>query len=86
MDDGPLLVRHLEAQRLLGIGASHYFKLIREGRIQSVGRGKMSRAVYSSIRKRVGVGGRSRSREGGVSAPSERQRAALDWCEERPSN
>ena len=53
MENGPLLVRHPEAQRLLGLGASAYFKLIREGRIQSVGKGKMSRAVYSSIRKYV---------------------------------
>jgi hypothetical protein len=53
MDEGPLLVRHPEAQKLLGLGASAYFKLIREGRIQSVGKGKMSRAVYSSIRKYV---------------------------------
>ena len=49
----PLLLRHDEAQRLLGLGASRYFKLIREGRIQSVGQGKMSRAVYSSIKEYV---------------------------------
>ena len=49
----PLLIRHPEAQRVLGLGASHYFKLIREGRIQSVGKGKMSRAVYSSIKEYV---------------------------------
>jgi hypothetical protein len=49
----PLLIRHAEAQRLLGLGTSQYFKMIREGRIQSVGKGKMSRAVYSSIKEYV---------------------------------
>jgi hypothetical protein len=49
IDDAPLLVRHAEAQRLLGLGPSRYFKLVREGRIRSVGRGRMSRALYSSV-------------------------------------
>jgi hypothetical protein len=49
IDGGPLLVRHSEAQRLLGLGPSRYFKLVREGRIRSVGKGRMSRAEYSSI-------------------------------------
>jgi hypothetical protein len=53
MDDEPLLVRHPEAQRLLGLGASAYFKLVRNGQIQSVGKGRMSRAVYSSVRAYV---------------------------------
>jgi hypothetical protein len=49
----PLLLRHVDAARVLGLGQSRYYKLIREGRIQSVGKGRMSRAVYSSIRKYV---------------------------------
>ena len=49
----PLLVRHAEARRLLGLGTSTYFQLLREGRIQSVGKGKTSRAVYSSIKEYV---------------------------------
>lgn len=53
MDDGPLLVRHSEAQRLLGLGPSRYFKLIRAGTIQTVGQGRMSRALYSSIKEYV---------------------------------
>jgi hypothetical protein len=53
MDDEPLLVRHPEAQRLLGLGASAYFKLVRNGQIQSVGKGRMSRAVYSSVKEYV---------------------------------
>jgi hypothetical protein len=48
-EDAPLLVRHSEAQRLLGLGASAYYKMVRAGTIQVVGRGRMSRAVYSSI-------------------------------------
>jgi hypothetical protein len=49
----PLLVRHPDAAKILGLGLSAYFKLIRQGRIQSVGRGRMSRAVYSSLQRFV---------------------------------
>jgi len=49
IEDAPLLVRHSEAQRLLGIGPSNYFKMVRAGTIRVVGRGRMSRALYSSI-------------------------------------
>jgi hypothetical protein len=49
MDDEPFLLRHGEAQRRLGLSGSAYYKLVRQGRILSVGQGKMSRAVYSSI-------------------------------------
>jgi hypothetical protein len=53
MEAEPFFVRHSEAQRLLGLGESRYFQLIREGRIKSVGKGRMSRAVYSSIKEYV---------------------------------
>jgi hypothetical protein len=49
MQPEPFLVRHGEAQRILGIGQSYYFKLVREGRIKTVGTGRLSRAVYSSV-------------------------------------
>jgi hypothetical protein len=49
VEDAPLLVRHSEAQRLLGIGPSNYFKMVRSGTIRVVGRGRQSRALYSSI-------------------------------------
>lgn len=49
IEDAPLLVRHCEARRLLGLGASAYYKMVGTGTIQVVGRGRMSRALYSSI-------------------------------------
>ena len=49
IEDAPLLVRHSEAQRLLGIGPSNYFKMVRAGTIRVVGRGRQSRALYSSV-------------------------------------
>ena len=49
MQAEPFLVRHSEAQRLLGIGESHYFQLVREGRIKVVGKGRLSRAIYGSV-------------------------------------
>ena len=75
MEAEPLLIRHAEAQRLLGLGASHYFGLVRAGRIQTVGRGRLSRALYASVKDYVrGAGGRSRgqSRRAGVNiAPTQ---------------
>jgi hypothetical protein len=49
----PLLARHTDAAAALGLGLSAYYKLIRQGRIQSVGQGRMSRAVYASLQKYV---------------------------------
>jgi hypothetical protein len=53
MEAEPFLIRHAEAQRLLSLGASHYFGLVRAGRIKTVGRGRLSRALYSSIKEYV---------------------------------
>jgi hypothetical protein len=53
IDDAPLLIRHSEAQRLLGIGPSNYFKMVRAGTIRVVGKGRQSRALYSSVREYV---------------------------------
>ena len=53
MEAEPFLIRHAEAQRLLGLGDSHYFGLVRAGRIKAVGRGRLSRALYSSIKEYV---------------------------------
>jgi hypothetical protein len=49
----PLLLRHGDAQRVLGLGASAYFKLIREKKLTVVGRGRMARCYYPSIRDYV---------------------------------
>jgi hypothetical protein len=53
MEAEPLLIRHAEAQRLLGLGPSYYFGLVRSGRIRVVGRGRLSRALYSSVKDYV---------------------------------
>ena len=53
MEAEPFLIRHAEAQRLLGLGSSHYFGLVRAGRIKTVGRGRLSRALYSSVKEYV---------------------------------
>lgn len=49
----PLLIRHGDAQKILGLGQSRYFKLIREKKIVVVGRGRMARAYYPSIQNYV---------------------------------
>jgi hypothetical protein len=49
----PFLVRHADAQKLLGLGASAYYKLIREHKLTVVGRGRMGRCYYPSIRDYV---------------------------------
>jgi hypothetical protein len=51
----PLLIRHKEAQRLIGCGNSHYWQLVKLGKIEVVGSGKMGRAVYASLTKYVNV-------------------------------
>jgi hypothetical protein len=49
----PLLVRHQQAQDMLGLGAMKYWQLVRSGQIEVVGAGAMSRAVYASLKKYV---------------------------------
>ena len=49
----PLLVRHRQAQDMLGYGSTKYWELVRKGEIQIVGTGAMSRAVYASIKRYV---------------------------------
>jgi hypothetical protein len=49
----PLLIRHRQAQDMLGLGATKYWELVRGGEIEVVGSGAMSRAVYRSIKKYV---------------------------------
>jgi hypothetical protein len=49
----PLLVRHADAQKLLGLGQSRYYKLIREKKIVAVGRGRMGRCYFPSIKAYV---------------------------------
>ena len=53
MEAEPFFVRHAEAQRLLGVGESHYYDLIKRGKIKVVGRGRLSRALYSSVKAYV---------------------------------
>ena len=45
-----LLIRHPNAQRALDASPSHYWSLVRSGKIRTVGRGKGGRAVWSSIK------------------------------------
>ena len=52
-DIEPMLVRHRQAQDMLGVGATKYWELVRGGEIESVGTGAMSRAVYASIKRYV---------------------------------
>jgi hypothetical protein len=49
----PILLRHSDAQKILGLGQSRYYKLIREKKIVVVGRGRMARAYYPSIQNYV---------------------------------
>jgi hypothetical protein len=52
-DIEPMLVRHRQAQDMLGYGSTKYWELVRKGEIQIVGTGAMSRAVYASIKRYV---------------------------------
>jgi hypothetical protein len=48
-----LLVRHQRAQDMLRYGQTKYWQLVRQGEIEVVGKGAMSRAVYSSLKRYV---------------------------------
>jgi hypothetical protein len=48
-----LLIRHKDGQRIIACGASHYWSLVRAGKIEVVGRGKGSRGYLPSILKYV---------------------------------
>jgi hypothetical protein len=45
----PLLVKHADAQRLLGCSASFYWGLVRRGQITVRGSGRAGRADYASL-------------------------------------
>jgi hypothetical protein len=47
----PLLVRHQQAQDMLGLGATKYWQLVKSGQIEVVGSGALSRAVHASIKR-----------------------------------
>jgi hypothetical protein len=47
----PIFIRNILGMKLLACGASKYFELARTGKIIIVGRGRMSRTYYPSIRK-----------------------------------
>lgn len=49
----PILLRHADAQKILGLGQSRYFKLIREKKLVAVGRGRMARCYYPSVKAYV---------------------------------
>ena len=53
MEAEPFFVRHGEVQRLLGVGESYYYDLIKRGKIKVVGQGRLSRALYSSVKAYV---------------------------------
>ena len=50
----PLTVRHAEAQRLLGVGKSKYWQLVKEGHIETVRIGRGSLARYASLKRLTG--------------------------------
>jgi hypothetical protein len=55
VEDGsePLLIKHAKGQQLLSCSASHYWALVRAGKITVVGQGKASRGYLPSIRAYV---------------------------------
>ena len=48
-----LLARHKQGQQIIGYGKSHYWRLVRTGKILVVGKGRASRAYLPSITKYV---------------------------------
>jgi hypothetical protein len=48
-----LLAKHRNVQRAIDVSASHYWGLVRAGKIKVVGRGKGGRAVWASVRDYV---------------------------------
>ncbi len=54
-DDDPerLLGKHATAQRMIDDGPSHYWGLVRKGKILVVGRGRASRVYLPSVRAYV---------------------------------
>jgi hypothetical protein len=48
-----LLIRHPNAQRAIDASPSHYWGLVRAGKIQFVGKGKAGRAIWASIKNYV---------------------------------
>ena len=53
MDIEPLLIRNPDAQKLLAVGPSKYWQMVKAGRIEVVGSGAMSRATFASVKKEV---------------------------------
>jgi hypothetical protein len=49
----PLLIRNRDAKRLLGCGNTKFWQLVKDGEIEVVGEGAMSRALYSSVKNYV---------------------------------
>jgi hypothetical protein len=48
----PLLVKHQKVQRALDVGSSYYWgTLVKSGKIEVVGSGKESRAVWDSVKR-----------------------------------
>jgi hypothetical protein len=53
MEMEPFFIRHAEGKRLIGVGDGHYSNLIKRGEIQTIGKGKLSRTIYSSLKEDV---------------------------------
>jgi hypothetical protein len=49
----PFFVKHSEGRRLIRCGNTKYWELVKAGEIEVVGKDKMSRAVYASIKAYV---------------------------------
>lgn len=49
----PLLLRHRDAQAALAVGASFYWRLVRNKKIQILGKGKAGRVTAASLKSYV---------------------------------
>jgi hypothetical protein len=49
----PLLAKHRTVQRAIDASGSHYWGLVRRGKIKTVGSGKAGRAVWASVKSYV---------------------------------
>jgi hypothetical protein len=49
----PLLVTHRHAREAIDASGSHYWALVRAGKIQKAGKGKAGRAVWKSVKAYV---------------------------------
>lgn len=51
----PLVVSHPTARRLLDVGATKYWRLVKAGEIETIELGRRSMAKYASVKRAAGV-------------------------------